>query len=182
MRETELHWLAAPTEWGEAMAESLEQRDPLPKLLQLANMRLDFVKTNQLDRLVQRVLPNGSSPVSSLRTLRLAILASSTIVQLLPGLRIAALRRGFFLQVYETGYGQYQQELLDTGSELYRFNPDVVLFALDSRHIIGLFGEGGRDAAADTAVQRLAHLWDYARTAFGCQIIQRQPCPYFRRS
>lgn len=111
-------------------------------------------------------------------TIRLAVLASSTAAHLLPALRIAALRRGIYLQVYETAYGQYFQEVLDTSSPLHRFSPEVVLLALDSRHVIGHIENGNGTGASDTG-RKLSELWERIRSAFGCQVIQQTLLPLF---
>jgi hypothetical protein len=47
------------------------------------------------------------------RTVRLAILDSSTFAYLHSGIRLASLRRGMCITTYENGHGQYLQELPD---------------------------------------------------------------------
>jgi FkbH-like protein len=180
MTGADLHWLPVPARWSEEVAAARDDHDNAwPRLCQLANHRLDFVRTNQVDRLARQLLPDGPPAGGSVRTLRLAILASCTVVHLLPGLRVAAMRRGFFLDVYVSGYGQYQQELLDKNSELYRFAPDIVLFALDARHIVGHCDAADGEAAVEASVGRLARLWQQARAAFGCQVLQQAALPVF---
>ena len=63
------------------------------------------------------------------RSVRVAIAGSYTTSQLGPLLRLAALRRGVFVQFYEAGFDTYAQEILDPGSALYAFDPDYVLLA-----------------------------------------------------
>lgn len=52
---------------------------------------------------------------------RVAIVGSSTLQPLVSFLRVEGARAGFWLEVYLAPYGQYLQELLDPGSELYSF-------------------------------------------------------------
>lgn len=148
-------------------------------LVQIANTRLDFVKTNQLDHLLQRSFPDEPPPGLATKPIRLAVLASSTVTHLLAGLRIAALRRGLYMQVYVTGYGQYHQELLDASSPLHRFAPNVVLFGTDTRHLVGQLEDSRDSGAAEKAVSRLAELWKTAKTTFACQVVQQTLLPIF---
>jgi FkbH-like protein len=62
---------------------------------------------------------------------RVAVLASFTIEPFLPVLRIEAARAGLWLETYLAPYGQYLRELLDAGSGLYRFKPQVTFLAVD---------------------------------------------------
>src|ERR1700710_419903 len=63
------------------------------KALALANHRLDFVQTNALDSVLQQLIQPEQS-IDGIPTVRLAILGSSTVTHLHPGIRIAGLRRG----------------------------------------------------------------------------------------
>ena len=65
-----------------------------------------------------------------------AVLGSSTLTHLLPAIRVGGLRRGLFISTYEGNYGQYLQELADPNSELFAFQPSVILLALDSFHLM----------------------------------------------
>ena len=141
----DLYWLPEPIDWKKSLSVPLQGAELWSHLVRMANTQLDFVKTNQLDHLLQRSFPNEPPAGLATRPIRLAVLASSTVTHLLPGLRVAALRRGLYVQTYVTGYGQYHQELLDPSSPLHRFAPNAVLFATDTRHLVGQ-AEGG-DAA-----------------------------------
>lgn len=92
----------------------------------LANHNLDFRQINRIDSLISQ-LPMGHTFPSKLR---LAILGSSTVEHLVPSIRVAALRRGLWIEVYVAPYGLYHQEILNPASTLYQFAPDVVLMAL----------------------------------------------------
>jgi len=174
----DLYWLPEPVDWKKLLAAPQQGAELWSHLVETANTRLDFVRTNQLDNLLQRSFPN-EPPGLTTRPIRLAILASSTVTHLLSGLRVAALRRGLYVQTYVTGYGQYQQELLDPSSSLHRFAPNVVLFATDTRHLAGQ-AEGEVDSSgAEKVVSRLADLWKTAKEAFACQVVQQTLLPIF---
>ena len=65
----------------------------------------------------------------SRRSARLAVTSSYTTAQLVGMIRLAALREGIDLTLYEGEYGQYRQDVIDPQSALYAFDPDYVLIA-----------------------------------------------------
>src|SRR5215475_2356289 len=125
-----MNWLPAPVDFRTELRTALQAVDPaarLDRLASLAQHKLGFIETIQLDRALSQLAvdsPPGFSHV------RLAILASSTVDHLVPGIRVAGLRRGLLIQVHIGAYGQYRQDLLDNSSPLHRFAPQTVLFAL----------------------------------------------------
>jgi FkbH-like protein len=180
LTDVDLYWLpkhAVP------VRETLRQIQTLPEantqwtqLVTVANTRLDFVETMQVDRVLTRLF-NETSPAPSItRPVRLAVLSSATIDHLLPGLRVGALRRQISLQTYTPAYGQYRQDLADTNSSLYQFRPNAILFALDARHLLGLV-EARSDPAVRRVIDQLEKMWNTAREAFGCQVIQQTALP-----
>ncbi len=115
--------------------------------------------------------------------MRLAILGSSTLAHLNAAIRVAGLRRGIHITVYENDYGQYWQELTDPGSALHRFAPTMVLFALDAYHLTAGVDAGMSGAEADGALEamllRLRECWRLAREAFRCPILQQTALAVF---
>lgn len=67
--------------------------------------------------------------------MRLAILRSFTVEPLLPLLKAAAALFGLDLELWVGGFNSYAQEMLDPGSDLYKFEPDVVLIAVQTRDL-----------------------------------------------
>lgn len=177
-----LHWLPEQPDWPERMRAA--EQDPgvsWRDLVALANARLDFLRTDRLDRTLCRRFGHVPPQEAGTRPVRLAILGSSTLVHLHAPIRVAALRRSIWVGTYANEYGQYWQELLDPSSALHRFRPDAVLFAFDARHIAA-----GLDAAADdadaAAVQegalgRIVECWRLAREAFDCSVLQQTVLP-----
>lgn len=178
-----LYWLPSISDWSARLA-SLESERAFehlwPNLVALANSRLDFIRTARLDRKLNGL---AETPPDSLATkpIRLAVLGSSTLTHLLPGIRVAALRRGILLTTYEAAYGQYLQELYEGNSALHRFRPNAILFAFDTPHVVA-----SADASLDEERARatydgiLAHFgkcWTLARNAFKCPILQQTLLP-----
>jgi FkbH-like protein len=146
----------------------------------LANARLNFVLTNALDETLRRVLPAGPAALPT-KKVRLAVLGSCTLTHLLPGIRVAGLRRGIWIDTYENDYGQYLQDLSDSQSALYDFQPTAILLALDAYHMTAGVTAGmdatSADAALDEMKGRIGEAWRLAREAFRCPIIQQAILP-----
>ena len=63
--------------------------------------------------------------------LRVALLSSFSIEFLTDALTAHAFAEGLRVETYVAGFDQYRQEILDPGSALYRFAPDVVVLAVE---------------------------------------------------
>ena len=83
------------------------------------------VAARALDRVAAGAVPER------LRT-RVALLGSFTLDPFLPVLRVEAARAGIWLDTYLAPYGQFLSELIDPGSGLYRFRPNVTFLAVDA--------------------------------------------------
>jgi FkbH-like protein len=131
-----LDWLPFPHDFRAQLREAVSAasaEQSAERLIALAQYRLDFLQTIQVNRAmdalgphVDRILPRH----------RLAILGSVTIDHLVPAIRVAALRRQLWLDVYSGGYGQYRQEIMDSGSALARFAPQTILLSIAAMHVI----------------------------------------------
>jgi len=149
--------------------------------MDLANCRMDFAQTLKLDRAMRRRFADSAPAELETRPIRLAILGSSTVEHIFPGLRVGALRHGLWIELHAPDYGQYLQAVIDPTSSLHRFRPDAVLFALDAQHLIGgqspTSSRVAADAVVEASAQRLRDLWSKARAAFGCTILQQALLP-----
>jgi len=146
----------------------------LEKLAFLAQHRLGFLETIQLDRVLRDLTPE---PASGFSMVRLAILASSTVDQLLPAIRVAGLRRRLVIDVHIGTYGQHRQDLLDSTSPLHQFGPQLVLFSITAREAIAgvpLAATSGEvDEAIARSVDELRLLWGKARETLKATVIQQ---------
>jgi FkbH-like protein len=172
----QLHWLPNPTaSWRSDVASLIIDSDDddhrWERLVALSNQRIDYAQTVRLDKVLQDLFK--SSPPAGLATkpVKLAVLASSTAAHLIPGIRIGALRRNMWVQIYECAYGQYLQELSDVESSLWQFRPNVVLLSLDARHLLG-----GNDASVTAALHLITDCWRKAQR-LGCTVIQQTVLP-----
>ncbi len=168
----DLAWLPELAGWPGLLDDARQQpaSAAFASFQRLANSRMDFIRAGKLDKAFGRylaALPEGTKP--PFPVIRLALLGSSTLSHLLPGIRLAALRRGFLFDIYVGPYGLYRQELADTHSGLYSFRPDVVCFAFDAQHLAG-----GENASPEAALSNLRHCWQLAKGSLGCRAVLQQ--------
>lgn len=181
-----LSWLPPVADWkariGEIERLAPDDHAAWPAITALAAHDLDLVRTDRLDRSIGRLF--GETPRHlAAAPVRLAVLGSSTTGHLLPAIRVAAARRNLWIELYQSEYGQFRQDVLDPESPLHAFRPDAVLFAIDAFQLLQ-----GADPTMDTraaatvirtVVEDLGTLWDAVRTAFRSQILQNTVLPLF---
>lgn len=160
-----MDWLPPPQDFRGRLAAAATGGRP-EALAALARTRLSFLETLQLDAALARA---PESP--GLEPVRLALLASGTVDHLLPGIRVAGLRRSLRVTAHAGRYGQYRQELLLDPSALAAFRPDAVLLALAARDFLGAVPLDATPEAADAAVAaalaELRALWARVRSLGG---------------
>ncbi len=180
MLASHLWWLPENADWREDLrAIGADAAVQWPALVKLANCRMDFVRTERLDKLAQSKFE--AAPPPGMPVVRLAILGSAMVSHLIPAIRVALLRRRIWAQIYTNPFGQYLQDLADPNSALHAFKPDAVLFAFDARHMLGKIDPSQGAAASarmiEEAALRCKDLWDIARSAFSCRVIQQTVLP-----
>ena len=147
-----IDWLPAPHDFRSCLRLAVESSsDRIEKLAALAQHRLSFLETIQLDRAVGPVW--GESP-QGFSTIRLALLSSATADHLVPAIRVAGLRRRLLFDVHIGPYGQYRQQLLEAESPLHRLQPKIVLLSLSAREAIAGVPLTATAAEADAAIGR----------------------------
>ena len=168
----QLDWLPERAGWAEllASAQELEPAEAFEAFRALATSRVDFVSANRLDKTIQKYIKQHGVP-QKLPAIKVALLGSSTISHLVPGIRLGALRRGLIVDVLLGDYGLYRQELADGGSPVHAFQPDVVLLALDAEHLAG-----GSGVDAEAVIANLRSSWEAARS-LGAIVLQQTLMP-----
>ena len=172
-----MNWLPTASDFNGSLRAALESPEPadcLEKFASLAQHRLGFLETLQLDRALNQLTLKSAS---GFLQIRLAILASSTVDHLLPAIRVAGARRMLLMDNYVAAYGQYRQELLDPTSSLHQFAPQFVLFSLTAREAIaGVPITATSEEVEETiarSIDELRVLWRKARDAFKATVIQQ---------
>jgi len=171
-----VNWLPPPQHFRDRLAGANygDTNSRLETLARLANTRLSFIETIQVDAALSRV-PYICNP--RFEEVRVAVLAASTIDHLLAPIRVAGLRRGLRVRTYASTYGQYRQELLDVGSKLYAFHPDTVLFTLVARDFIGATAITASSSESDRVIANttddIRRMWRLAQGNLSALVIQQ---------
>ena len=182
--DSDLEWLPEGADWHEELgaarafpvSTSSDLSEALRRYRRLANTRLDLGLTIKLDRIVQRHLMRAAAEGSENKecpTVRLALLGSSTLGHLVAGIRVAGLRHGVLIEIYEGPFGTWRQELADKSSGLYAFRPEILLLGIDARHVV----EEEQSRGHGAAVSAVRQAWQMARESFGCALIQQTALP-----
>ncbi|MDP0494944.1 MAG: HAD-IIIC family phosphatase [Verrucomicrobiota bacterium JB024] len=127
------------------------------------------------DRFYQKLAPKLSAPE---RPLKLALLSSATTTFYAAALRMAAVRDGYDPTVYEPPFGAWRQDILDPGSALYAFEPDIVILATHWRdaHLPAFAAlEDGASLgplAPPPVLDELKNFWSLLGERLGCPVLQ----------
>lgn len=173
MTSPTLSWLPPPgADWADRLRAVVPGGAAWAELIALATFRLDGLMTIRLDRVLTKLFTVPSADLATV-PVRMALLGSSTLDHLIPGLRVGALRRGLHLTVQTAEYGQYATGFTDPESPLHDFRADTALFAFDAAHLLGgLTAPGGLAATQD----RVRAAWTAAQAA-GAHVLQQAVLP-----
>lgn len=106
------------------------------------------------------------------RTARVAILGSYTTTQFKQLLAVAAIKFGVQVEIYESHYGQYQQDIIDPGSELYAFKPSVVIMVVHGGELRLPAYADDHEKAVEAEAARWTRLWQTVQQRSGARVIQ----------
>ncbi len=141
-------------------------------LVRVADSRGPFVTWASAASALARFEKREAPPAR--RSARVAVAGSYTTSQFGSLLRLAALRRGLRLEIYESGFDLYTQEILDPASDLYRFRPDYVVIAPhDGTVAFAPLTEAAEiERTLDDEVRRWRSLWEAVRTNSPARVLQ----------
>ncbi len=132
----------------------------------------DFTTFQSLFKLYKRLDPAALPKLSY----KLAILGGFTTTQLAQVIELALFSMGAKLELFEADYGVYRQEILDPGSDMYRFAPQAVFLATTYRDLVrrpSIACEAEQVAKTiDAELADWAKLWQTAHDRLGCMVIQ----------
>src|SRR6266487_496537 len=107
---------------------------------------------------------------------RLAVLGSYTAKQLVSFIDLHLFSAGVDAEIYEGEYGVFRQEILDPGSGLHEFSPQILFLATNWRDLAHRphFGNDRAEVARVIEAEQLdwSLLWQTAHERFGCQVLQ----------
>ena len=82
-----------------------------------------------------KLIPNSNYE----KKIRIAILGGFTLNGLEETMRVKCDEKKIQCTTFVSGYNQYNQEILDEKSQLYKFSPDITFLIIDSRNTLGGF-------------------------------------------
>ena len=133
-----------------------------------------FQTGDRIEETERQTLPPGTP------TQRIAVLGATTIDYLQRAVACGVLREGVFPVMYQAPFGSYVQEVLDPGSALHAFKPDLVVIATHWRDLVTAMPIGCTEADVDKMVAAKIGLfrgiWGKL-TAAGAKIVQHLVVP-----
>ena len=149
------------TETGErlrsAVTAALERRE-IHRAIQAARALLAGSPGFRQWAFLRRAVEGASAEALGLRRTRIALLSSFSIEFIHDPLIGQGLLNALQVEIYQPGFAQYRQEILDPGSGLYAARPDIVILAVEGKHLFpfayGDYGQhmgGGLDGLLEQA-------------------------------
>ena len=93
------------------------------------------LNTHKLSYYISKAKSSNGSKFE--KKIRIALLSSFTINGLEETLRVLCFQNKVDCKTYVGNYNQYNQEILNKDSDLYKFNPDITILILDTRNFLG---------------------------------------------
>lgn len=169
-RETEIPHPEVCLDVARTLARLGELDEAINWCCRVVDSGLDYRSWDTAARLLKRILPDHQPGVR--RTARLAVVGSYTTDQLVDLLRLVSTRRGVSLDIYEAGFNQYHQEILDPTSGLYRHEPELVLVAAHEGELRLPHFSAEPDQSIKEEVARWVSLWAAISERSDARIIQ----------
>lgn len=124
-----------------------------------------FVKS---EKILGKIISSGKW--TPRRTIRLALLGSSTTTFLAPVLIAITFKDDIKLDMYESEFGNFRQEILNPASGLYSFKPEAVVLILNHRDLALLPIQSNHAVSGFITVTR--NLWAVLQRQNPCHIVQ----------
>jgi FkbH-like protein len=183
MNKASVSWLPKAPDLSHRIAALKGQAAPFSAWVALAQADLNFLQTEMLSQALSGAFPTPPSQELIAPPMRLALLGSCTTQHLHAAIRIAALRRSLWVDIYEPEYSQYFSELTAPSAGLHRFKPTAILFAFDARHMTrGLAAHHTDDNAAQIISESIQHVtscWQLAARSFDATLLHQTILPVF---
>jgi hypothetical protein len=130
----------------------------------------DFTSWHAASALMRRYLP--AHDPANVRSVRMALIGSTTNSQLAQLLHLAARRLGIALDLYDSPYNQYRQEIIDPHSPMYVFAPDFVVLAVHEGELaLPSFSESPQQEV-EAELRRWTKLWEKVAEHSKARVVQ----------
>ncbi len=84
---------------------------------------------------IRKNIEKNTTVFKTLPRMRVALLSSFSIDFIHDALVALGFLNGLQIEIYQAGFAQYRQEIFDQSSGMYEFEPDVVIIALEGKHV-----------------------------------------------
>lgn len=149
-----------------------DQHTVFRELRNLADPLDDYLLHTKYCKLARRLSPD----VLGLQTLRVALLGTTSLQHFAPVLWFWLFLEGFNAEFYQPEFDTIHQTVLDAGSELYRFQPDIIWLYTHFRDLhLALPAHSDLDqitAAVQQEVNQFRQLWEAIRAHSPALILQ----------
>jgi len=102
------------------------------------------------------------------KKVKIAILSSFTVTGLAETIKVKCNKINVNCSTYVSGYNQYNQEILNSKSDLYKFKPEIVFLIIDSKNIFkdeyDFFYEKNLDQRKEIVEEKLDEIINLAKT------------------
>ena len=142
-----------------------------------------MISSNTPDLSYRRLTGKGRhiSGEHSWPTRRIAILSDAASQQFVPVLHALFHENGVGVEIYEGIFDAFEMEILDSGSRLYAFRPDVVILAFCTQALRARYFHNSEGDFPQSSVERVRGLWTAIRAQSNAQILQfNYAMPYER--
>jgi FkbH-like protein len=117
---------------------------------------------------------NLKKDFSALKKIRTAVLGDTSTQFLVNALRGMGYEKGFDIDIWESDYDQIDRQVYDQGSELYEFNPEIVVLFKSSHKLLGKYNKlpnGELSAFASTEIDSIKNLYTTLTNNLNAKII-----------
>jgi FkbH-like protein len=117
---------------------------------------------------------NLKKDFSGFKTIKVAVLGDSATQFLVQALKGAAYEYNYQLDIFEADFDQVDRQVFDPSSELYEFQPSLVIIYQASHKLLSKYNKQGmaeHSAFADNQLERIANLHQTINTNLGAKII-----------
>ncbi len=105
---------------------------------------------------------NLKKDFTSFKKVKLAIIGDTSTQFLVQAIRGMGYETALDIDIWEAEYNQIERQVFDASSELYRFNPSVVIVFMSSHKLLADYNKLNNSVLSDFAISK----WDYIKNIF----------------
>jgi FkbH-like protein len=101
---------------------------------------------------------NLKKDYSGLKTVKIALLGDTATQFLNQALRATGYEQGFDLQIFEADFNQVERQVMDPGSELYEFEPEIVIIFQSTHKLLSKYNKLKPEAHSSLALEQIGQI------------------------